>query len=353
MSETGSVWSEQDTTPADIEAAMRELLKQRHSETEAFVPARVLNLVVIVDREWSGEIRNRLDRVGSYNASRTILCNVEQGRQTIDASATMTAEEDLADGELAVAHEQIVLEIGEKHLKNLDTIVDPLVVSDLATLVWSPHRHHEAVDAMRKLAQVVLIDSQHAEGPEYAVKRSRELADRHYVVDLAWLRSTPWRERVAFTFDPVQWRPELQRISSVSVRHEPSSAIAGLLLLGWMSSRLGWSPSRLTEHGGRTSGSARTHRQDIELQLEPDSTMTTPGLAGITVETSTGMSISLDRGAGGLTAKRSWSDGKEQTWTVTGASRGESGILGEGIRQALLRDGTYAPALAAAERMVA
>ena len=33
---------------------------------------------------------------------------------------------------------------------------------------------------------------------------------------------------------------------------------------------------------------------------------------------------------------------------VLGASRGEGGILGEGIRQALLRDPTYGPALEAA-----
>jgi hypothetical protein len=36
-----------------------------------------------------------------------------------------------------------------------------------------------------------------------------------------------------------------------------------------------------------------------------------------------------------------------------GASRGEPGILGEGIRQALLRDPTYRPALDAATRLVA
>ena len=171
------------------------------------MPARVLNLVVIVDRDWRGEIQNRLDKVGSYHASRTILVSVEPGRTTIDASAAMTAEEDVERGELAVAHEHVVLDIGEKHLKALDTIVDPLVVSDLATLLWSPHGHHEGVDAMAKLAQIILIDSVDTEGPEYAVRRSSELAERHYVVDLAWLRSTPWRERVASTFDPGQWRP--------------------------------------------------------------------------------------------------------------------------------------------------
>jgi hypothetical protein len=37
---------------------------------------------------------------------------------------------------------------------------------------------------------------------------------------------------------------------------------------------------------------------------------------------------------------------------VLGASRGEGGILGEGIRQALLRDPTYAGALACAEALL-
>ena len=45
-------------------------------------------------------------------------------------------------------------------------------------------------------------------------------------------------------------------------------------------------------------------------------------------------------------------DGTERAWIVMGASRGEGGILGEGVRQALLRDPTYRPALKSAEAMV-
>ena len=37
---------------------------------------------------------------------------------------------------------------------------------------------------------------------------------------------------------------------------------------------------------------------------------------------------------------------------MLGASRGESGILGEGVRQALLRDPTYKPALSAARALL-
>jgi hypothetical protein len=80
--------------------------------------------------------------------------------------------------------------------------------------------------------------------------------------------------------------------------------------------------------------------------------MPVPGLAGVTIETASGMSVSLDRGPGGLAAKRRLPDGRESVWTVLGASRGESGILGEGIRQALLRDPTYGPALQCALDML-
>ena len=63
--------------------------------------------------------------------------------------------------------------------------------------------------------------------------------------------------------------------------------------------------------------------------------------------------MSLDRSPGGLRAARRSRDGQEQSWTVLGASRGESGILGEGVRQALLRDPTYQPALRCAQVMAA
>ena len=339
--------------PAEIEAAMRELLKERHAEDSSYVPARVLNLIVVCDREWKGEIQNRLERVGRYHASRTILCAVEPGRTQIDAVATVTTHGDPRPGQIALCHEDVILDVGPQHLPHLDTICDPLVVTDLATLVWAPHGHAEAVDSLLHMVQVVLLDSVNEPDPAAAVARARSLAERAYVVDLAWLRSTPWRERVAARFDPPSWRAELSRLSDVTVRHRPDSGVAGLLFLGWLGSQLGWEPGSFTAQNGSLHGRASTRRGEVALRLEPDPHMSAPGLAGITVETESGMTLSLDRGPGGLSAWRRTPDGRESRWTVLGASRGEAGILGEGIRQALLRDRAYTPALAAAERMVA
>jgi glucose-6-phosphate dehydrogenase assembly protein OpcA len=355
MSQSETVWAGHDTTPSAIEEALRDLLKQRYEAGESCTPARVLNLVVIADREWRGEIQNRLDKVGRYHASRTILCAVEEGRTELDAYAAVSVDaDDIAAGRLAVAREQVAVAVGPDQLAHLDRIVDPLLVPDLATLVWSPHGHDEAVDSLLRLAQIVLIDSVSGSDPGAAIAHAVALEERAYVVDLAWLRSTPWRERVAATFDPPQWRPELDRISAVTVRYQPDSAVAGVLLLGWLARRLGWQTGPLSDPDadGHCEGGAQAGDGEVRLALDPDSTMPIPGLAGVTIETRSGLAISLDRGPGGLSAWRRTPDGHESRWTVTGASRGEAGILGEGIRQALLRDKGYGQALSAAEAMV-
>src|SRR5918992_510353 len=256
------VWSAEDTTPAAIEAALRSLLASEQQEGESpMAPARVLNLVAIVDREWKGEIANRLDGVGRYHPSRTLLIAV----------------------------------------------------------VWSPHGYQEAVNALLGLAQVVLLDSLDLPDPRAALQRAGEMAARAYVVDLAWLRSAPWRERIAATFDPPAWRPALRELKSVTVRHREGSEVSAALVVGWLASRLGWDPDPLEPYGTALSARARSNGHEVSLRLQPAG-LDVPGLVGMSVETVSGMTLSLDRGAGGLTAKRRMADGRESSWVVLGTS---------------------------------
>ena len=113
----------------------------------------------------------------------------------------------------------VIVELGDRHLDDLLTIADPLVVSDLPTLLWSPHGHPEAVEVLLPLAQATLLDSVDEPVWHEAIDRANTLSDRVYVVDLAWLRSTPWRERIAATFDPPALRAQLQTIAALTIRH--------------------------------------------------------------------------------------------------------------------------------------
>jgi glucose-6-phosphate dehydrogenase assembly protein OpcA len=343
------VWSAQDTNPDAIEAALRELLRERHAVNHALAPARVLNLVVIVDREWKGEIANRLARVGRYEASRTVLCAVEENRTTLDAVATVSYDEP-KNGTLGVIHENVEIDLGPQHLLALQTIVDPILIGEIPTVVWSPHGHPEAVDALLPLMDVMLLDSDDTDDPPEAFARAEHLREHAYVVDLAWLRTTPWRERLAATFDLPERLAALQGIAEVDVCHQGSSTASALLLAGWLASRLHWQHSRLHLSDGRIAGQARNGGNDVVVALQR-ADQDVPGLAGVKVSCADGTSLSLQRGDGGLDATEVRHDGSHRHWKILGASRGEGGILGEGVRQALLRDHTYGPALDAAREL--
>jgi len=343
------VWSEQDTNPDAIEAALREMLRERHAANQALAPARVLNLIVIVDRSWKGEIANRLERVGRYHPSRTILCAVEERRDTLDAVAVMTYEE--SEGGIGIMREQVEIDMGPDHLPGLETIVDPIVISELPTVLWSPHGHHEAVAALRSMVDVTLLDSDDAPEAGGGLSHAEDELNSSYVVDLAWLRTTPWRERVAASFDPPARRAALPSLDGFTIRHQSNSTASALLLAGWLSTRLQWDIRRLeSANGAGLRGRAYTGRSAryIDVRLEP-ADQDVPGLAGVTMAwAESHCTLSLDRAEGGLRARESSPDRGEQSWLVLGASRGEGGFLGEGVRQALLRVPTYGPALRAA-----
>ena len=344
------VWSQQDTSPDAIEAALRDLLRRRHAENEDLAPARVLNLVVILDRDWKGEISNRLERVGRYHASRTVICVVESGRTALDATATVSYE-DSAPGKIGVIREVVEIDLGPGHLDALQTIVDPVLAADMPTVVWSPHGYEEAVRRLLALTDVILLDSDDQPDPADAFARADALCRDVYVVDLAWLRTTPWRERIAASFDLRRRVESLWRMDELEVRHQESSTASGLLLAGWLASRLGWDAARVEpREGGDLVGTVGRQDGAVTVRLRPQA-QSAPGLGGVTLTCQDGPELSLQRGEGGLDAREVDASGTEREWKILGASRGEGGILGEGVRQALLRDPTYDPALRAARAL--
>ena len=212
--------------------------------------------------------------------------------------------------------------------------------------------------ASRKRRCWIRSSSQTRRGPGNAPRSTVLMSSREqvYVVDLAWLRSTPWRERVATVFDPLPMRRELRDLNSVTVAHHPDSRVAALLLVGWLAARLDWSLADAQAPADRPDGklcaSAQADSGEVRVTLEAAPELQVPGLAGVELTSAAGLRVRLDREPGGLRAHRRDPGGKDRTWTLLGASRGEGGILGEGIRQALLRDPTYATALAATRQML-
>ena len=59
-----TVWEQEDVDPAGVEEAMRALERERFQQRRGALPARALNLIVVVDADFTGEIVRRLEGVG-------------------------------------------------------------------------------------------------------------------------------------------------------------------------------------------------------------------------------------------------------------------------------------------------
>jgi len=345
-----TVWQQDDVDPGAVEEAMLALERERFQRRGGKLPARALNLVVVVDADYTGEIVRRLDAVGRNAPSRTVLVRVHAHRQGLSARVMIATVHEGTPDEAST--ELVTLDVAERHLSRLDSIVDPMVMTDVPTLLWAPHGHVVALESLGALGQTVLLDSGDSAEFTAGLDGAQRLIDDHglSIVDLSWLRATPWRLRLAAHYQPAQRRSELWSIADVQVRHQPGSETAAWLFLGWLGDRLGW-----TAELGRTRDAAGA---EVALRLSP-ADVGVQGLAGATLTSQDGAVFSLDRNRGGLRASRTdvYSSVGEHTsterhWTVLGASRGEAGVLGRALRRTLVPDDGYIGALATARRLL-
>jgi glucose-6-phosphate dehydrogenase assembly protein OpcA len=100
-----------------------------------------------------------------------------------------------SDRALGLVHEKVEIEMGAEHLSHLDTIVDPVLAAELPSALWCARGHERGVQALLGKVDVILLDSDESTEPRAGLARAAQLVRSAYVVDLAWLRTTPWRER--------------------------------------------------------------------------------------------------------------------------------------------------------------
>ena len=262
------VWREDDTTPGAVEAALRNMFAARHKEERAYVPARVMNMVVIVDKEFRGEIENRLTRVGSYHPSRLVICAVEPGRRKLAATRPDRHRRRPAAGAISVGRERVELLVGERHL--LEARHDR-----------RPARGHRprddglvAAPAHRGRRLAAAAGADRADRlPGRARRRVRAAARRRPLERhlrrrsrLAALDAVARADRRRVRLAAPAAGPD-EDLAPCTVRHREDSLASGLLFCGWLASRLGWEPGALSQARGRWSGHAHTRRQDIKLTL--------------------------------------------------------------------------------------
>jgi len=319
-------------TAADVNAELDKLHRAAGGPDRVLALARTLNLIVVPcsDRREQG-VEKALDRLGSHTPSRTLVLQ-EHGESRVDANLVMECAAPTGAGHVGLCHDRVLLSMDADRLEHSASLLAPLLVSDLPTVLWLPEPRSGIPDpALLERTQYVLVDS--GPGGQAILGRLAELATGIRVHDLAWGRLEYWRAATAAAFDQPEHRRLLPAVGKVRLRYEPRGLGAGLLLAGWVIARAGWRPGPLE----RSNGARCVHA------VRPDG-------AGISVELSEGTD---DGGCGGVDALMFATDAGDQVKvTRGGATSSMRDLFAEALQPQPAFSRGYGPAVAAAAKML-
>jgi glucose-6-phosphate dehydrogenase assembly protein OpcA len=212
---------------------------QRHGHAMA----RTLNLIVSPGGpRFDERIDAVLAELGAHSPSRTLVLR-RHPFDRLDAEAMLDCKLDDRSGRVGICHDRVSLSADEWRLGHAASLVAPLLLADLPTVLWLPDPGPPIPDPrLLDRAQHVLVDSGSV---PVSHRRVAELAQQIRVHDLTWGRLEFWRAATAAAFEPLERRRLLAQTAELEVAYGEGAASAAFLIAGWVAARAGWRPEPL------------------------------------------------------------------------------------------------------------
>jgi hypothetical protein len=242
-------WEREDVRLAEVDSALAEL---REATAAAGGPpsirTSVMTHIAWVPPEWRKQASAALAGMAERHPSRTILLHPkpDSGKNRIDATVTLELYA-VPDSERSICSEIVVLELQGTRAKAPASIVESLLITDLPVFLrWrgEPPWDSPELDQLVSLVDRLIVDSTEWDDLPYPYRHLVELFERTAVSDIAWARTSRWRTLLASLW------PGIADVGTIRVH---GTQAQGLLLAGWLRSRLG--------------------RDDIALELDPRETL--------------------------------------------------------------------------------
>jgi glucose-6-phosphate dehydrogenase assembly protein OpcA len=222
-------WEDADASIGDVLDALHRL---RGSDRTA---SRTSVVTLVAVARSDDELQRACDAsetLGGRHPGRTVVVHAKEDEPE-GLEARVRLIEGTADG-ASVWSEDVTLTVKGPAARHLDSLVEPLTLPDLPLAVWYVGTCPDVDDALCDTAEVVLVDSKEIGGPGgfadlVPVYRNRTL------IDLTWVRLTPWRLLLASLFEGKVYRPYVTKVTEAEVRGKPG---VRELLGGWLASRL-------------------------------------------------------------------------------------------------------------------
>ncbi len=262
-------WRGQGVQVERVNAELARLHRAHQRAGRGHALTRTLNLIVAPSPPASGPVVDAaLARLGAHSPSRTLILR-RHDADRLDAEARLECELPAGAGRVGVCHDQVVLIADDSRLSHAGSLVAPLLLSDLPTVLWLPDPAAPRADGgLLERSQQILVDSVQDGAP---MARLMELARKARVHDLAWGRLEYWRAATAVAFEPHERRALLPRITALEVGYGGKALAAATLLAGWIAARCGWRPERMERDGDRALARAsRPDGAEVAISLTRD-----------------------------------------------------------------------------------
>ena len=238
-----SVWSEDGVRIGDVLRALEDL---RRPEPMPATRTSVLTLVIVATARSSAlRAQAAVHELAGRHPARVVTLVLDPS--SADGAPGIDAEIRLLGGSSEgkeLWFEDIELDVHGAAVGHLDSLLEPLTLSDLPVAVWFVDSLPALDDPLLLAADVLLVDARALDDVD-ALASLVDLCSGRALVDLSWIRLRPWRLLLAGLFEGPAFRPFVGAVrrSSVAGRTGPR-----LLLDGWLADRLGLpAPARHVE----------------------------------------------------------------------------------------------------------
>jgi glucose-6-phosphate dehydrogenase assembly protein OpcA len=131
-------------------------------------------------------------------------------------------------------------------LERVGGMIPALLIGGLPKFLWwkaTPDPNNNLFKRLSGVCNNVIVDSCNFNDPENDLLSLQELVNTGIpLADLNWRRLAAWQELTAQAYDSPHRRAGLKEIDRVNIDYEKGNSTQALLFLGWLASRLGWSP---------------------------------------------------------------------------------------------------------------
>jgi glucose-6-phosphate dehydrogenase assembly protein OpcA len=237
-------WAFEETPPAGIDAVLERQRLEHEEGGGPLVRASVNNMVVVTQSRGAGQrALATVESLGVRAPSRCVVLIAEPPgeRQRVRSWARVAHHRHSEAGAEVVWEEVIVQTNVDPH--HLPAVVLPLLLPELPVFTYwegTPPFAAEAFEELSLVTDRLIVDAATFTDPMADLTRFVAVARtlRPAPSDCVWTRLTAWRELLSDPFNGPPLRGTATRAKRLSV--EAVDLAAGLELVGWLVSRLGW-----------------------------------------------------------------------------------------------------------------